>query len=193
MVSVINYTNSPKDRFYFYYPDYLIQEVIFQVELKRRPLYFMINLIFPCLVLNVITILSFYVPFIPQMSMCMSCFLTFSVYSLRISQDIPTQSEYLPMISLYFIASILFVLIAFAWFIIENYFKTNLFLPNWLLFLMTNIQKLIDKFKSVKMKKRTRIIFVKPNLDSSVTKEVNTKEILDMNDQAIIEKNEQVV
>ena len=37
--------------------------------IKRKPLYYMINSVFPCLVLSFITLLSFYIPFTNQMTL----------------------------------------------------------------------------------------------------------------------------
>ena len=59
----------------------------------------------------------------------MTILLTIAVYSVRISSDIPIQSEYLPLISLYFFLSILFTFIAMLWFIILNRFATNKTMP----------------------------------------------------------------
>jgi hypothetical protein len=74
--TVTNKTAAPVDRFQYYYTDYTIDQTIYEFTLKRRPLYFMMNSIFPCLVLNVITVLSFALPFIPQISLSkkFSCF-----------------------------------------------------------------------------------------------------------------------
>jgi hypothetical protein len=60
-----SFTNS-KDRYSYHLPNYNIKEVKFRFILKRRPLYFMINSVFPCLVLNVLTVMSFFLPTMPQ-------------------------------------------------------------------------------------------------------------------------------
>ncbi len=75
--NVSNSSASPVDRFQYYYQGYAIDQTIYEITLKRRPLYFMINSIFPCLVLNIITILSFALPFVPQMSLGFYFKLTF--------------------------------------------------------------------------------------------------------------------
>ena len=46
----------------------------------------------------------------------MTSLLTFVVTSLRISSDIPVQSEYLPLITLYMILSIVYTLLGFIWY-----------------------------------------------------------------------------
>ncbi len=45
----------------------------------------------------------------------MTSFLTFSVTSVRVAADIPTQSEYLPLISLYMLFSILYTFMGMSW------------------------------------------------------------------------------
>ena len=46
----------------------------------------------------------------------MTSFLTFAVTSLRVSSDIPVQSDYLPLITLYMILSIFYTFIGFYMF-----------------------------------------------------------------------------
>ncbi len=45
----------------------------------------------------------------------MTSFLTFTVTSLRISGDIPMQSNYLPLITLYLLLSIMYTFMGFSW------------------------------------------------------------------------------
>ena len=56
----------------------------------------------------------------------MTSFLTFSVTAVRISSDIPTQSEYLPLITLYMVLSMVYTLIGLICFIlIESFTKSK--------------------------------------------------------------------
>lgn len=59
---------SSKERFGLLYSEYKTEDVSFNFELRRRPLYFMMNGIFPCLILNCITIMSYFLPFSTQAS-----------------------------------------------------------------------------------------------------------------------------
>lgn len=52
----------------------------------------------------------------------MTAFLTFAVQSLNISNFLPVQSLYVPMITVYFIFSILLTFVALLWFWIMNYY-----------------------------------------------------------------------
>jgi hypothetical protein len=55
--------------------------------------------------------------------------LTFAVNSVRISNDIPVQSEYLPLITLYMLMSMIYTLFAFVWFIIADHLSKTKKIP----------------------------------------------------------------
>ena len=63
----------------------------------------------------------------------MTSFLAFIMSSVRISSDIPNQSEYLPLITLYFLLSILYTFIGFMWFDFIHFI--SLFLNKFLKFI----------------------------------------------------------
>ncbi|CAF4393219.1 unnamed protein product [Rotaria sp. Silwood2] len=100
-----------------------------QLYLQRKPLFFMMNGIYACLILNCVTLLSYTLPFGSQIGLCMTCFMTYSVYSLNFSNLFPQQSEYLMMITLYFLLSICWTLMSMVWFIICNHFTTKAEMP----------------------------------------------------------------
>ena len=52
--------------------------VILNLSIKRRPLYFMLTNYFPCLILNLLTLISFGLPISSQFGLCITIFLTFS-------------------------------------------------------------------------------------------------------------------
>ena len=59
----------------------------------------------------------------------MSVVMGFSVYSLRISSDLPAQSDNIPKITVFFLSSIFINLFGVLWFIQLNYFKLNEYFP----------------------------------------------------------------
>ena len=59
----------------------------------------------------------------------MTCFMTYSVYSLNFANLFPQQSEYLMSITLYFLFSIFWTLCSMVWFIICNHFTTKSLMP----------------------------------------------------------------
>ncbi|CAF4840870.1 unnamed protein product, partial [Rotaria sp. Silwood1] len=103
-----------------------------QLFLQRKPLFFMMNGIFACLILNCVTLLSYPLPFATQIGLCMTCFMTYSVYSLNFSSLFPQQSQYLMMITLYFLLSICWTLLSMTWFIMYNHFTAKAEMPKWL-------------------------------------------------------------
>jgi hypothetical protein len=51
---------------------------------------------------------------------------------VRISSSIPTQSQYLPPIIVYFMLSQLFTLGAFSWFTIDNLLRAEAYIPGFM-------------------------------------------------------------
>jgi hypothetical protein len=69
LVSITNSTSNPEDRYEFMNENYSIDVTVYYFTLRRRPLYFMIVSVLPALILNVICILSFALPFASQMAL----------------------------------------------------------------------------------------------------------------------------
>ena len=114
-----------------------VKDLEFNITLKRNPLYIMINGVVPCLLLNAIILIAFSLSFQLQVNLCksinilglvglnikfflikfkgMTSFLTFSMNSLRVSADIPVQSEYLPLITLYMLLSMMYTFSGLSW------------------------------------------------------------------------------
>ena len=49
--------------------DFITTDTYFEITIKRGPLYYMINNVYPCLILNVVTLLTFFLPFALQASL----------------------------------------------------------------------------------------------------------------------------
>lgn len=75
----------------------------------------------------------------------MTSLMTYSVYSVRISNEIPIQSEYMPLITLYFILSIFYTLITFIWHIVKNFLTTNKKWPKFVLAFGQLLQDMVEK------------------------------------------------
>lgn len=63
----------------------------------------------------------------------MTCFLTYSVNGVRIASDISIQSEFIPLINVYFIFSMVFTLVSMIWYVILNSFATKRTMPRFLI------------------------------------------------------------
>ena len=70
------------DRYRFYNEPpnqvYSTNDQSINIVIKRKPLYFIINNIFPSLILNCITLLAFALPFAQQIGLCISFFFKYS-------------------------------------------------------------------------------------------------------------------
>ena len=77
------------------YPD-----VTFYVVMRRRTLYYLFNIIFPCLWLTVLSLLGFWLP--PdsgeKITLGITVLLAFSVFMLLIAESMPATSEFVPLI-----------------------------------------------------------------------------------------------
>ncbi|CAF2011275.1 unnamed protein product [Rotaria magnacalcarata] len=134
-----------------------------QLYLKRKPLFFILNGIFACLILNCVTLLSYAVPFVVQINLCMTCFLTYSVYSLNFSNLFPQQSEYLMMITLFFLLSISWTFISMIWFIMHFYFTSTAEMPTVLYVFCGKLQRILcycfpPEKKDDKINKKTGVV-----------------------------------
>jgi hypothetical protein len=174
-----------EDRAPFEYTENAVISI--QLYLQRKPLFFMLNGIFACFILNSVTLLSFVLPFASQISLCMICFLTYSVYSLNFSSLFPQQSEYLMMITLYFLLSIFWTLISMIWFIIENHFITKAKMSKPIYVFSKFLQKIFC-CSSSKDKKIDTDEFNKSMNDVSVQRPISLENIYQRQNYSINEK-----
>ncbi|XP_046574361.1 neuronal acetylcholine receptor subunit alpha-10-like isoform X1 [Haliotis rubra] len=80
------------------YPD-----VRFTVIIRRKTLYYLFNIIFPCLWLTILSLLGFWLP--PdsgeKITLGITVLLAFSVFMLLIAENMPATSEFVPLIGIY--------------------------------------------------------------------------------------------
>ena len=98
--------------------------------------------------------------------------------SVRVSSDIPIQSDYLPLISLYFFFGILYTFISFSWFIIANVYRTNNYLPKYL----KAFAKCLKYFNEKMLKKLANKIDVNQKNKTELSQEnkVETDELINL-------------
>lgn len=77
------------------YPDITVSFVI-----KRRILYYIINIIFPCVWLNILSLLAFCLP--PdageKITLGITVLLSYSVFMLLVAENMPPTSEFVPLV-----------------------------------------------------------------------------------------------
>lgn len=76
-------------------------DVTFTVHIRRRTLYYLYNVIFPCIMMSALTLLVFCLP--PdsgeKITMGITVLLAFSVFMLTVAEDLPETSEFIPLLS----------------------------------------------------------------------------------------------
>jgi hypothetical protein len=144
-------------------------ELVIRLLLARKSLYYMTNAVYPCLILNILTLLSYLLPYSVQIELSMACLLTLTVNSVRVSNDIPIQSDYVPTITIYFVISIFYPFISMFWFVARNHFEKKCYLPIPLIKLVDFLQI----FKSFKIKYKYRISKKPENIDQAYVSTCN--------------------
>jgi hypothetical protein len=86
------------------------------------------------------------------MQIGISIMLAYSVFSLRLSEDVPSQSDSVHLISLYLTVCMFFSLSAMTWFAIANKLREKKRLPHWLRWLALDYISWIVCAKSMRRK-----------------------------------------
>ncbi|XP_013388535.1 neuronal acetylcholine receptor subunit alpha-7-like isoform X2 [Lingula anatina] len=115
------------------YPD-----VTFYVIIKRRSLYYIFNIVLPCILIVSIALVAFYLP--PEsgekVSLVITVLLALTVFMLLIAEIMPPQSEVVPLIGQYFVGaiSLLSLSTALTVFVMNLHYSGNHGrpVPNWL-------------------------------------------------------------
>ena len=110
--------------------DDTFSEIRYNILIRRKPLFVIQNCVFPALMLCLLTLVSFFIPFPQAMQIGISIMLSFSVFKLRLSDDVPVQSDSIPLINIYFTLCMTFSLTAMVWFSIVNLLKEHKKVPN---------------------------------------------------------------
>jgi nicotinic acetylcholine receptor, invertebrate len=126
---------------------YGYNRVYYLFEFERKPLYYLVNGIFPCFILNAVSIIAFLMAYDMQVTLSLTCFLTLTVNSVVILEDLPVQSDYLQLISLYLMASIFFPFISLFWFMYYDALSKKEQLPKWIQVIYTFSRTLRDKIR----------------------------------------------
>ncbi|KAK2183589.1 hypothetical protein NP493_304g07002 [Ridgeia piscesae] len=80
------------------YPD-----ITFNLTLRRKTLFYTINLLIPCISINTLTILGFYLPSDAgeKISLCISILLSLSIFQLLLMEIVPATSLTIPLMGKY--------------------------------------------------------------------------------------------
>ena len=119
-------------------------QITFKLQLRRKTLFYTVNLIIPCVLISLLSVSVFYLPADAgeKMTMCISILLALIVFLLLVSKILPPTSVKIPLIAKYllftFIMNIVTILITVI--IINWNFKTPRThrMPAWVRYLFLN-------------------------------------------------------
>ncbi|XP_077988495.1 neuronal acetylcholine receptor subunit alpha-10-like [Glandiceps talaboti] len=88
------------------YPD-----VTFTIIIQRRALFYMFNLLLPCMLISAITLLDFYLPADAgeKVTLGITILLALTVFLLLVAETMPPTSEVVPLIAQYYVGTIILV------------------------------------------------------------------------------------
>ena len=107
---------------------YFFYDVTYYLTIKRKPLYYIFNLIVPCALISSLTLIKFFLP--PEsgekIGLGITVLLAMTVFLLIVADSLPSTSENIPLLGSYFIA-IMFdtALSLVATCLILNFFHRN--------------------------------------------------------------------
>ncbi|KAK3731506.1 hypothetical protein QZH41_008534, partial [Actinostola sp. cb2023] len=102
--------------FYQCCPNLPYPEVSFIIHMKRKPLFFIVNLIIPNILIALLAFFSFFIPVEcgERISFVITVLLSMTVFMLLIAESIPPTSDAVPLIGIYYTFSIIEVFLALA-------------------------------------------------------------------------------
>ena len=77
-------------------------DLTYTLHIRRRTFFYIFNIIVPCIMLSVLTLLTFWLPTTcgEKISLGLSVFLAFSMFMLLIAEEVPATSESVPLIGM---------------------------------------------------------------------------------------------
>ncbi|VDI33272.1 Hypothetical predicted protein [Mytilus galloprovincialis] len=112
-------------------------EIVIQIHMRRKILYYIINIVLPCFFMSLLVLMVFHLP--PdageKVSLGVTVLLAFSVFQLMIAESVPSTSDATPMLEIY----LLFFMAESTFSVAVSVIVLNLHLrteykppPNWL-------------------------------------------------------------
>lgn len=119
-------------------------EIKYDIILRRKTLFYTVNLLTPCVLISFLSVLTFYLPADAQekVTLCISILLALVVFLLLVSKSLPPTSVTMPLISKYlfftFIMNIITVIVSVA--IININFRSprTYKMPRWIRVIFLN-------------------------------------------------------
>ncbi|XP_064652274.1 acetylcholine receptor subunit beta-like [Lineus longissimus] len=138
------------------------------LTMKRKPIYFILNILGPCVVISLLIPIMFYLP--PdsgeKISMGVTILLAFSVFQMVLAESLPHNSDTTPIIVIYITvlmaSSALSIILAVI--VLQLHLRGDVMMPRWLRFLVFDcLARVVCMHESaqrkIKMVEGTEIIF----------------------------------
>lgn len=103
-----------KEVFYKCCPNQPYPEISFIIHMKRRPLFYVVNLVLPNILISLLAFFSFFIPVEcgERISFVITVLLSMTVFMLLVAESIPPTSDAVPVIGIYYTFSIFEVFLA---------------------------------------------------------------------------------
>ncbi|XP_071955381.1 neuronal acetylcholine receptor subunit alpha-10-like isoform X2 [Antedon mediterranea] len=88
-------------------PDVSYVDVTCKIKLRRKPLYYIYNLVMPIFLLSGLSMVGFWMPYsvaVVKASLCVTLILCLNVFMLIVAETMPRTSDHFPLIAQYYIA-----------------------------------------------------------------------------------------
>ncbi|CAF1107218.1 unnamed protein product [Adineta steineri] len=158
-------------------------ELVYGVHIRRRPLYYIFNVIIPCAMLSCLTCMSFWLPTSSgeKVTLGLTCFVAFSVFMLMVAEKVPATSDTVPIIGIYLtiVMSLTSISVIMAVIVANVYQQAAMCAsekhraPQWLIkFALIYVSPLLhlqDKVKAILSQKVREYIFLLKNKSSSIS------------------------
>ncbi|XP_067933036.1 neuronal acetylcholine receptor subunit alpha-7-like [Watersipora subatra] len=96
--------------YYDGFPDQPFVDITYTIQIRRRKLSYIVNIVIPCLMLAALTLVTFTIP--PEagekISFGVTILLSLTVFLLMVAEELPANSDAVPLIALYF-TSVMFL------------------------------------------------------------------------------------
>ncbi|XP_071102064.1 neuronal acetylcholine receptor subunit alpha-10-like isoform X1 [Haliotis cracherodii] len=81
------------------YPD-----ITYYIHIRRRPLFYIFNMILPCILITLVALLGFYIPSDSgeKVTMGITTLLSMTVFMMLVTENMPPTSDVLPLIGIYY-------------------------------------------------------------------------------------------
>ena len=97
-----------------YYGDDMYTMIQFEIFLRRKPLFMVMTIVLPSIILSLLVILVFYLPADAgeKLSLGITLLLSFSVFQLLLADLLPKSSDFTPILCMY---TFILVALKFSW------------------------------------------------------------------------------